>query len=350
MYNTYDTTNGLQPNIGGPSSQPNMNPPMSLIHQFSVDEFPVKDYTQRALLEYQAEYGVPFTLLHVWAELKDGSKKEEVKLPDFEAKRQEKNKLYKSLWSSSFNTTHSTEVSFTLKMEARDDEEDEVHEVQRLMVRGWRHQHRQHLHKVNDSHYNMPLIYYIEGHSLPFGHPEFALIIGLRFGTVSFGLYTFGELKFHNKVFPHKLGSILTNLDVIGVIEDKETYGKLCDEDSIPWNAFPWGEHVWTHLYDEIKNVIEKNSNEHYFGLKKDRNYVPTYTLAGFVFAFQVLARERNDEVERLQFNEDFSCMSRDFFDSLNILFHDLINPRDLNEDIDNGSLSVSFHEAMIIP
>ncbi|GJT48969.1 RNA-directed DNA polymerase, eukaryota, reverse transcriptase zinc-binding domain protein [Tanacetum coccineum] len=34
--------------------------------------------------------------------------------------------------------------------------------------------------------------------------------------------------------------------------------------------------------------VIEKHSDEHYFGMKKDRMYVPTYTLSGFVFAFQV--------------------------------------------------------------
>ncbi|GKC42482.1 hypothetical protein Tco_1060204, partial [Tanacetum coccineum] len=70
---------------------------------------------------------------------------------------------------------------------------------------------------------------------------------------------------------------IITNLDVIGVIEDKETFGKLSDEDAIrlclllalevifmgrlltfkvddtlfrlvenleAWNSFPWGEHL----------------------------------------------------------------------------------------------------------
>ncbi|GKC21487.1 phospholipase-like protein, partial [Tanacetum coccineum] len=138
----------------------------------------------------------------------------------------------------------------------------------------------------------------------------FALITGLPFGTVNFSLYTFGELKFHNRVFPHKLGLSVTKLDVIGVIEDEETFRKLRDQDFIRLclilalevifigdrNYFPWGEHIWTHLYDEIKNVIEKHSDEHYFGMKKDRMYVPTYTLYGFVFAFQVLARERNEE------------------------------------------------------
>ncbi|GJW40987.1 hypothetical protein Tco_0066832 [Tanacetum coccineum] len=127
-------------------------------------------------------------------------------------------------------------------------------------------------HKMDASHYDMPLIYYTEGHSLHFGRPEFALITGLPFGHVNFGLYTSGELKFHNRVFLHKLGLSVTNLDFIGVIEDEETFQKLCDEDSIL--------SLW--------NVIEKQSDEHYFGIKKDRMYVTTYTLSGFVFAFQV--------------------------------------------------------------
>ncbi|GKC11191.1 phospholipase-like protein, partial [Tanacetum coccineum] len=325
------------------------------------------------------------------------------------------------------------------------------------------------------------------GHSLHFGRPEFALITGLPFGTINFGLYTFGKLKFRNRVFPHKLGLSVTNLDVIGVIKDEVTFRKLCDQDSIrlclilalevifmgwlltcpmddtlfqlvenleDWNCFPWGEHIWTYLYDEIKNVIEKHIDEHYFGMKKDRKYVPTYTLFGFVFAFQVwilksferrncwwikdpkvipralgwlkksifkrsdccylftkesttttdirptiteyesswwirnhleksrkrahssfrvsssvcttdiislkkwfkdevicelnvrvfkletiiqvLARERNEEYGVLHFNEEFSSLGRDFMDSLNILFQDLIQPYYSDEDISN--------------
>ncbi|GKE86102.1 hypothetical protein Tco_1559844, partial [Tanacetum coccineum] len=53
------------------------------------------------------------------------------------------------------------------------------------------------------------------------------------------------------------------------------------------WNSFPRGEHLWCHLYDEIKNSKQRHSDEHYYGLKKDRNYLPTYTLSRFVFAFQ---------------------------------------------------------------
>ncbi|GJW34608.1 hypothetical protein Tco_0054640 [Tanacetum coccineum] len=121
-------------------------------------------------------------------------------------------------------------------------------------------------HKVDSSHYDMPLIYYTEGHSLHFGRPEFALITGLPFGDVNF------EVIFMGRLLTCPVDDTLFRL--VESLED--------------WNCFPWGEHIWTHLYDQIQNVIEKHSDEHYFGMKKDPKYVPMYTLSGFVFAFQV--------------------------------------------------------------
>ncbi|GKD78500.1 hypothetical protein Tco_1341121, partial [Tanacetum coccineum] len=53
----------------------------------------------------------------------------------------------------------------------------------------------------------------------------------------------------------------------------------------------------------------------------------------------QVLARERNEEYRVLHFNDEFSSLGRDFIDSLNILFHDLIKPHDSDEDISNDYL-----------
>lgn len=176
-------------------------------------------------------------------------------------------------------------------------------------------------HQVDDAHYDMPLVYYVEGQSLHFGRPEFALITGFRFGTVSFRLYDSGEVKFRNRIFPHRIGLRVTNLDLIAVIEDEELFCKISDEDAVrvclllvlevifmgrlltnevddklmrlvesleAWNVFPWGEHIWTNLYDEIVDVISKHSQKHLQHLKKDRMHVLTYTLGGFVFAFQV--------------------------------------------------------------
>ncbi|GJY67072.1 phospholipase-like protein [Tanacetum coccineum] len=88
-------------------------------------------------------------------------------------------------------------------------------------------------HKVDDQQHDMPLIYYMEGHKLHFGRREFSLITGFRFGTVSFDLHSSGELKFRNRVFPNKIGFSITNLDIIGVIEDEEIFGKLSDDDAI---------------------------------------------------------------------------------------------------------------------
>nr|GEU55741.1 zinc finger, CCHC-type [Tanacetum cinerariifolium] len=105
-------------------------------------------------------------------------------------------------------------------------------------------------------------------------------------------------------------------------------------KNSEAWNSLPWGEHLWCHLYDEIKNLKERHGDEHYYGLFNDRNYVPTYTLSGFVFAFQVLAHERSDKHAKLKFTDEFSSMTSDLCDSLNSMFADLIESADPDEDI----------------
>ncbi|GKB61119.1 hypothetical protein Tco_0917305, partial [Tanacetum coccineum] len=55
----------------------------------------------------------------------------------------------------------------------------------------------------------------------------------MRFGTIRFCSYTSVDLKFRNRVFPHKVGLVVTNLDVLGVIEDEVMFGNLCDENSV---------------------------------------------------------------------------------------------------------------------
>ncbi|PWA57127.1 phospholipase-like, Aminotransferase-like mobile domain protein [Artemisia annua] len=187
-------------------------------------------------------------------------------------------------------------------------------------------------HRVDDSHYDMPFIYYLDGHTLHFGRPEFCLMTGLRFGSVSFEVYTSSDLKFRERVFPDKQWLIVTNLDLIGVLEDEERFWRLSDEDAIrislllvlevifmgrlltcqvddtlmrlvenldTWNAFPWGEHIWTHLYDQLHNVMDNHTDKHLLGLKKNPTSKPTYTLGGFVFAFQIWILETFESCER---------------------------------------------------
>nr|GEV62132.1 phospholipase-like protein [Tanacetum cinerariifolium] len=63
-------------------------------------------------------------------------------------------------------------------------------------------------------------------------------------------------------------------------------------ENLVVWNDFRWGEYIWRHLYDQIMNVVNKNKWEHLKGLSKFRNYVPIYTLSGFVWYFKTSVEE----------------------------------------------------------
>ncbi|GJY18863.1 hypothetical protein Tco_0390354 [Tanacetum coccineum] len=151
-------------------------------------------------------------------------------------------------------------------------------------------------HKFDDDHHDMPLIYYMEDLTLYFGRPDFSLITGFRFGTDE---KTFGKLSDEDAVYL----CLLLAIEVIFMgrlltFKVDDTLFRLVDNLE-GWNSFPWGEHLWTHLYDEIKNLKERHIDEHYYGLKKDRNYIPTYTLSGFIFAFQIWILETFKRCER---------------------------------------------------
>ncbi|GKB58009.1 RNA-directed DNA polymerase, eukaryota, partial [Tanacetum coccineum] len=91
------------------------------------------DYLQRALTDYQAEYGVLFTLLHCWEALKDSEKWRSGEIPKFMQERQDgMNKIYKSSGSSSFNTKNSEEGSINLNTTVRTEDENEMEEVQEV--------------------------------------------------------------------------------------------------------------------------------------------------------------------------------------------------------------------------
>nr|GEV99961.1 phospholipase-like protein [Tanacetum cinerariifolium] len=159
-------------------------------------------------------------------------------------------------------------------------------------------------HKVDDQHHDMPLIYYMKGHSLHFGRREFSLIIGFRFETVNFDLHPSSDLKFCNRVFSSKIGFIITNLDIIGVIEDEERFGKLSDDYAIrlclllavevifmgrlltfrvydtlfrlvknleAWNSFPWDPKVIPRALDWLKKSLFTRSDYSYVFAKESR-------------------------------------------------------------------------------
>ncbi|PWA83997.1 phospholipase-like, Aminotransferase-like mobile domain protein [Artemisia annua] len=171
-----------------------------------------------------------------------------------------------------------------------------------------------------NEHYDLPLIYDVNEHLLHFGRREFCLITGFKFGIVSFRKFREGDISFRDRVFPEKIGRYVKTIDLLSVIEDQERFTKLLDEDSVrvclllslevifmgrelgsivddvllrmvddleAWNEFPWGEHIWRVLYAAIKNVNSKHNIEHHKSMDKDPNFVPSYSLSGFLLCFK---------------------------------------------------------------
>ncbi|GKB71534.1 ribonuclease H-like domain-containing protein [Tanacetum coccineum] len=83
-----------------------------------------EDYYARALLDYEAEHGMSFTLHHCWEVLKGSPKWMDTKGPNFATKHQA-SKRYKTFGSISFNTD-SEDASINLNVDVGDDEEDVV--------------------------------------------------------------------------------------------------------------------------------------------------------------------------------------------------------------------------------
>ncbi|GJW26013.1 hypothetical protein Tco_0039824 [Tanacetum coccineum] len=117
---------------------------------------------------------------------------------------------------------------------------------------------------VDDAHYDMPLIYNVEG-----------------------------DVKFVSRVLPHKLGLKVTNLDLLGVIEDEELFGKLVDDDAVrvclllALEVIFMGKKLVDEVPDTLMCLVE--NLEVWNDFRWGENYVPTYTLSGFVWSFKIL-------------------------------------------------------------
>ncbi|GKD29632.1 hypothetical protein Tco_1240410 [Tanacetum coccineum] len=107
---------------------------------------------------------------------------------------------------------------------------------------------------TNDDSFDLPLIYYVNGHSLHIGRCKFFLITGFKFGSLSFREYRNGDILFRNQLFLEKIGYDVKIIDVLALIEDEKKFSKV--------------EHIWRQLYDAIRNVSLKQL-EHLDGLRK---------------------------------------------------------------------------------
>ncbi|GJS64627.1 hypothetical protein Tco_0679191 [Tanacetum coccineum] len=85
----------------------------------------------------------------------------------------------------------------------------------------------------DNDHYDLPLIYNVNDHTHQFGHCEFCLISGFKFGWISFCNFRDGEITFRDRVFPKKIGEYVKNIDLLSLIEDEVRFTSLSDLDSI---------------------------------------------------------------------------------------------------------------------
>nr|GEV31945.1 hypothetical protein [Tanacetum cinerariifolium] len=121
----------------------------------------------------------------------------------------------------------------------------------------------------DDDSFDLPLINDVNGHSLHFRN---------------------GDIPFCNMLFPENIGYDVKIIDVLALLEDEEKFSKVSNEDAIRVCLFLFleGEHIWRQLYDSIRNVSSKHKLEHLVGLRKNSNHVPSYSLTGFLFAFNI--------------------------------------------------------------
>ncbi|GJW52926.1 phospholipase-like, aminotransferase-like mobile domain protein, partial [Tanacetum coccineum] len=187
--------------------------------------------------------------------------------------------------------------------------------------------------KISDNdHYDHPLIYSVNGHTLYFGRHEFCLISGFKFGFLIFCKFREGDITFRDRVFPEKIGEYLKNIDLLSLIEDEYRFSSLSNPESIRvclllslkvifmghelgsavddvflrmvedldvWNDFPWGEHMWRELYGAIRNVNLNHQQRHHKALEMNPNFVPTYSLSGFLLSFKIWILESSCVTDR---------------------------------------------------
>ncbi|GJR03886.1 hypothetical protein Tco_0526870 [Tanacetum coccineum] len=128
------------------------------------------------------------------------------------------------------------------------------------------------------------------------------------------------------------IGEYVKNIDLLSLIEDEVCFTSLSDSDSIrvclllslevifmghdlgsaivdvflrtvedleDWNDFPWGEHMWRELYAAIRNVNSNHKQVHHKALEINPNFVPTYSLYGFVLCFKIWILESSSVTDR---------------------------------------------------
>nr|GEY35865.1 hypothetical protein [Tanacetum cinerariifolium] len=85
----------------------------------------------------------------------------------------------------------------------------------------------------------------------------------------------------------HELGSVVDDV-FLRMVEDLDV-----------WNDFLWGEHMWRELYGAIRNVNLNYLQRHHKALEMNPNFVPTYSLCGFLLSFKIWILESSCVTDR---------------------------------------------------
>ncbi|GJW96661.1 ulp1 protease family, C-terminal catalytic domain-containing protein [Tanacetum coccineum] len=169
-------------------------------------------------------------------------------------------------------------------------------------------------------HISQPFIFDIDGRTLEYGREDFCLITGFRFGKVNLGPDEEDHSEFRMRVFP-KIEN-LKGEHLLELVNKDVKFAKLDDEDVVcvclllalyfifmghelrhvvskpivnlvddfyKWDAFPWGEYMWSFFHKRDYNVAVSRRKFHLEKLASNPKYEANYVLYGFVFPLKGL-------------------------------------------------------------
>nr|GEX78101.1 CRS2-associated factor 2, chloroplastic [Tanacetum cinerariifolium] len=152
--------------------------------------------------------------------------------------------------------------------------------------------------KISDNdHYDLPLIYSVNGHTLHFGRREFGLISEFKFGFLSFRKFRKGDITFRDRVFPEKIGEYLKNIDLLSLIEDEYRFKWLR---ILMFGMIFLGVNICGGSYTvPVRNVNLNHQQGHHKALEMNPNFPLTYSLSGFLLSFKIWILESSCVTDR---------------------------------------------------
>ncbi|GJW53910.1 phospholipase-like protein [Tanacetum coccineum] len=157
---------------------------------------------------------------------------------------------------------------------------------------------------------NQPFVFDIDGRTLEFGREDFCLITGFRFGKVEIDPKEEDHSEFRKRVFPGVPN--LKGEHLLKLINKDVKFNKLDDEDVVrvclllaldyvfmgqelrhvitntivnlvddfyKWDAFPWGEYMWSCFHERVYNVAVDRRKLHLDKLASNPKYEANYVL-----------------------------------------------------------------------